>query len=268
MMPRYEVTGVGKESGRKRRRIYSAIDENSARTSAEKDGTNVEEVIELPPEAPTERQMEYAISLGITIPADVSKKEISDLISLNQDDDYLATPLTRETASRFGVELTQYTGEKNAIGQIWHHLSREGNEKKLLTWLAYNAYLDLTGPQKSQSRHLDDPVFSEIASELEKDTSVISSAQRQNVEHRRTKAYKAAVQLIRERTEAESAPENSPSREKPKYSKQPPHREPRSPRPTNKAHGHRQGCLSVIFGMAIIPAAIATAYQWLPKILL
>ncbi|TLF47289.1 hypothetical protein FEI13_16125 [Halomonas urmiana] len=268
MMPRYEVTGVGKDSGRKRRKKYSAIDENAASAAAEKDGTTVEAVTELPPEPPTERQMEYAISLGLTIPADVTKNEISDLISLAQDDDSLATPLTREAASRFGIELTQYTGEKNATETIWHHLSRAGKERELLTWLAYNTYLDITGSRNSQNRQLDDPVFSEIASELENDASIISSAQRQNVDRRRTKAYKAAAQLVRKKTEAKSAPESSTRGDKPKHDKQASPRETPPPRPSIKTPGQRQGCLSVIFGMAIIPAAIAAAYQWLPHILL
>ena len=44
-MPGYEVRGKGKESGRKRKRVYSAVNEQAARQLAESDGIFIEEIV-------------------------------------------------------------------------------------------------------------------------------------------------------------------------------------------------------------------------------
>jgi hypothetical protein len=45
-MPSYEIQGKGKESGRKRTRVYVAGNEEAAKRLAEADGTDVEEIME------------------------------------------------------------------------------------------------------------------------------------------------------------------------------------------------------------------------------
>ena len=81
-MPDFEIRGKGRDTGRKRKRVYSAPDEATAKRLAEDDGTLIEAIVEIPPEPATDRQLTYAKDLGISIPPDVSKADLSDLISL------------------------------------------------------------------------------------------------------------------------------------------------------------------------------------------
>jgi len=82
LMPRYDIQGNGKDSGRKRTCVYSAANEDAARQLAEVDGITVEKIVELPPDMPTEPQLDYAKNLGIAIPAGATKTDISSLISM------------------------------------------------------------------------------------------------------------------------------------------------------------------------------------------
>ena len=86
-MPRYEVVGIGKTTGRKRKRIYKAEDIDSAIMMASGDGIIVEVgKTEILPEPPaTDRQKGYARSLGIKFPENIALKELSFMISAAVD---------------------------------------------------------------------------------------------------------------------------------------------------------------------------------------
>ena len=86
-MPQFQVVGIGKITGRKRKRIYEAEDIDSAIMMAADDGTIVEVgKTEILPEPPaTERQIEYAKDLGIKIPKNTDIKELSFMISAAVD---------------------------------------------------------------------------------------------------------------------------------------------------------------------------------------
>lgn len=71
-MPHYQVIGTGRESGRTRKRVYYARNESQARSHAEHEGTLVREIIELPPQPPTDWQRDKAMELGIVIPEGVT----------------------------------------------------------------------------------------------------------------------------------------------------------------------------------------------------
>lgn len=77
-MPACEIGDKGLETGRKRKCVFYAKNESEARFLTEEDGTSVEEIEELPPEPPRERQLEYDNDSGVIIPENASK---SDLIS-------------------------------------------------------------------------------------------------------------------------------------------------------------------------------------------
>jgi len=130
-MPSYEIKGKGKDAGRKRRRIYSATNETEARQLAEDDGTLVEAVTELPPEPPTERQLDYARDLGISIPANATKNDLSDLISLKVDRDKPATERHKQFGKLYGLEFTDYIGKKALFNRIQAALIVPGREKDL-----------------------------------------------------------------------------------------------------------------------------------------
>jgi hypothetical protein len=82
-MPRYEIVGFGRETGRKRVRIYEAKNKEDVIMMAASEGTIVDmSKIRILPESPaTERQLEYAKNLGIKIPKKATKSEMTKLIS-------------------------------------------------------------------------------------------------------------------------------------------------------------------------------------------
>ena len=105
-MPRYEIVGFGRETGRKRVRIYEAKDEEDAILMAAADGTIVDtQKIKILPDAPaTESQIEYAKDLDIKIPKGVTKKELSKLISQAEDEDW-PRKKTKQQARKLGIKI-------------------------------------------------------------------------------------------------------------------------------------------------------------------
>lgn len=77
----YEVRGRGRDTKRKRKRVYYADDERGAAALAEADGTVVEEVRFVPPRPATDRQKAFAQKLGIDFADDIDIDAMSLLIS-------------------------------------------------------------------------------------------------------------------------------------------------------------------------------------------
>lgn len=78
----FKVDGRGADTGRKRQRVYEALDEQNLAEVARGDGTIIEAYEEIDPKPPSERQLEYAEKLGIkSIPAKASFYEVSNLIN-------------------------------------------------------------------------------------------------------------------------------------------------------------------------------------------
>jgi hypothetical protein len=82
LLRQFKVDGRGTDSGRKRQRIYEAVDEQNLVEVARDDGTTIEAYEEIAPKPPSERQLEYAERLGIkSIPKQSSFYEVSNLIN-------------------------------------------------------------------------------------------------------------------------------------------------------------------------------------------
>ncbi|CAM3576527.1 hypothetical protein [Halomonas lysinitropha] len=177
-MPKYQVRGTGKESGRSRTRTYTAKDEISARKMAETNGTAVDGIEELPPEPPTERQIAYAKDLGIRIPAEATKDELSDLLSCKVDEDSKASPKLLKLADEYGIETTQYSGEGAVYGRIFTALSAASREHELAAWFAFNVLQDRLGSQSTVVASLNDPKINAVASKLVADTKAMKSIKR------------------------------------------------------------------------------------------
>ena len=218
-MARFEVYGRGKDSGRKRKRVYSAFDEQEVRRFAEADGTVIEEIKLLPPDPPTERQLEYAKDLAIDVPSDATKDDVSDLISVILDKDKPATPRHRAFARRYRIEVTNYIGKRALFDRILFALKEPGKEKELLSWFTYRVYRELVqGVDNAPIDGPDHPVIQEVATQLESDESIIKSIRRYEGREliwfgewtspsghlytggsNRTTAYKQASACLRER---------------------------------------------------------------------
>lgn len=178
-MPIFEISGIGLDSGRKRRRIVEAPDEARARALAESDGTRVDRVEELAQESATDAQAAYATSLGIAFKADVTKAELGDQISACLAGDEPADDALLRFARQFGVPHTQFTGREELHVRIFSHLSSPGREHDLSAWFAYWVYRELR-KQRDDGDVLgpEHPVVQAVATTLAHDVSTLKSIQR------------------------------------------------------------------------------------------
>lgn len=270
-MPSFEIKGKGKDTGRKRRRIYTAPNEEEAMKLAESDGTLVEEISEIPPEPPTERQLEYARDLGISIPANATKDILSDLISLKVDRDKPATERHKKFGRMYGLEFTDYIGKKALFNRIQATLVAPGREKELLSWFTFRVYRELAnGGESAPISGPDDTVIQEIANELVADEKIIKSVRRYEgseliwfgewTSHdgyvhtggsNRTAAYKQASSLLKQRAKFPEKPQ--------KRSTSSVERKSRKANATSES----KGCLSVV---ALAIPAVALTAAWIGEL--
>jgi hypothetical protein len=216
-MPRFEVIGKGRTTGRQRKRVYEAPTEENARRQAEAEGTLVSTVVDLPPEPPTEGQLQAAREHGISIPAGITKDELNDLISLSTWRDKQASSDLQTIAQGYGIKVTKYSGKRLLFQRIFDQLAQPGHEEDLAAWFAYRVYRELVaGSLVSRVKSPDDPLIRTIARQLAQDGSVIQSIRRyqgadlvwfgkwtspSGTVHdggsNRTMAYKKAAELLR-----------------------------------------------------------------------
>ena len=159
-MPRFEVVGIGRETGKKRVRIYAADNKEGAITAASADGTIVEvdKIRQLPQLPATDEQKQYAKSLEIKFPSDISKIEISRLIDaelkktenenlISEDTLSIATPskMVEELYNRnlgavlitFDADIEFKTGEKMSFDVSFSDSMTESQMKLLVINLSY-----------------------------------------------------------------------------------------------------------------------------------
>lgn len=103
-MPKYEIKGQGKDTGRKRKRTYWASTENDARQLAEEDKTLVEEVIELPTEPATVDFLNHVVRKKIK-KEDRSTDLLKDPFAETAEGWYMCVPLCFNDA--LDIKLTK-----------------------------------------------------------------------------------------------------------------------------------------------------------------
>lgn len=256
--------------------MYVAASQELAAQLAERDGTQVEEVIEVPPLPPTDEQMADAVERGVSIPEGVTQDELSDLISLKMNRDKPAEQRHKEFATLYGVEFTQYIGKKRLFDKIQQVLVMPGREKELLAWFTFRVYREqMAGAYDAPIESPGDPVIEAIAEELLQQPDVIKSARRyegrdliwfgqwtskDGFTHQggsnRTTAYKAAAMLLSKRVKPAtiSRPVSPVRTERPPAITNPtPAVEQKKPEP--------KGCLGMLCVLALIP----TGFVYLVK---
>ena len=273
-MPTYEVTGTGRDSGRKRHRVYKALDEAHARAQAEADETIVASVTQLPPEPPTERQLAYAKDHGISVPAEASQEEVSDLIDAGLHRDKPAAPRFQAIAKRYGVVFTQYTGKKALFDRVFARLCKPGLEEDMTAWFVFRVYRELVGGKPDASiKGPDEPVIRDIAKQLAQDQSVVKSIRRYQGRElvwfgewtspdrelhsggsNNTISYKRAASLLREKMGAEVRPARGA----------PPGTDAERSRPTARSV-QKKGCLSLLLIVAVILLLALGIGIWIEK---
>lgn len=262
-MAEYEVRGTGITTGRQRKRVYRASNEDQARQLALADGTSVELVTKLPPEPPSERQLEYANGIGLKFPEDVSGAELSSLLTNYERRDKIATERHRKFAERYDVEFTKYTGKKSLFDNIQTKLIEEGNERDLLSWFTFRVYRQLVkGELNVPIESPDDAPIQLVVDSVIGDDDIIKSVKRYEGEDLiwfgkwttpdgyiaeggsvRTKAYKKVEELlITELGIIKPAPTpKTPKRQKLE----------------DASRGETSGCLGTFLVITAIPLSIA-----------
>ena len=74
-MPSFQVSGRGKSTGRKRKRVVRAIDQSTAITVMEAEGTQVDECLELPYPSADRQLVDHVGSLGVILGERPSRPE-------------------------------------------------------------------------------------------------------------------------------------------------------------------------------------------------
>ena len=176
-MAQYEIIGKGSDTGRARKRVYTASSEQKAKQQAKSDGTVVESITKLPPTPPSEAQINLAQDLNIQIPMNVSMGDLSEMISFVTDKDKLPTDRHLKFADNYGVDYTQYTGKKSLFDRIYHSLLESGDENNIVAWFAFRVYRGLVGSGDLNTEPQDPshPVFQEISKLLSTNEPIIKS---------------------------------------------------------------------------------------------
>ncbi len=175
-MAQYEIIGKGSDTGRARKRVYTASSEQKAKQQAKSDGTVVESITKLPPTPPSEAQINLAQDLNIQIPMNVSMGDLSEMISFVTDKDKLPTDRHLKFADNYGVDYTQYTGKKSLFDRIYHSLLESGDENNIVAWFAFRVYRGLvSGDLNTEPQDPSHPVFQEISKLLSTNEPIIKS---------------------------------------------------------------------------------------------
>lgn len=182
-MNNFEIIGVGKETNRKRKKVYKAESEAIAKLLAEKEGTEVESITLLPPEPPSERQLAYAKSLGINVPESSTRDSVSYLISSKTET--LATNEHINYAIKFGVQFSEHEYKskqaiQSKIASLLGHHSAIYNAE-LAKWYVHSIARYLTKgnwltPDKSG---IPETVIEEVVQKLTDDNKAFKSFLRQ-----------------------------------------------------------------------------------------
>ena len=109
---RFDVIGKNPETKRKNKRYIEAKDEASAcRRMEEKGFIGPFEVTVLPIEPPTERQLEYAKSLGASIPEGACKRDVSAIITrITENDEGPVSASKARAAFEADLKISRYSG--------------------------------------------------------------------------------------------------------------------------------------------------------------
>ncbi|WP_146164914.1 hypothetical protein [Desulfonatronum sp. SC1] len=229
-MPRFEIIGTGKETGRKRKRIYFAFDEHIARKNAEDDGTVVEEIKLLPYNPPTEQQIELAAKHNIDISSGTNENDVADIINAKFKNEILSKKEDKDIARFFNIEVTEFIGEDTLYSKIKNALSKPGYEKELVLFFAYCVYRDyIRGSSMATTISLNDPAIEYVARKLHTNSKVVNSIKKydgnflkyfgektsnegytKNYGSKRTEAYKSVIELLKEKAMLPGRSTNEP----------------------------------------------------------
>lgn len=149
----YKVFGID-ESGKKRLRIRTGVDEAKVIETVEKEGFSAPfEVKIIAYDPPTEKQLEYLHNLGVIVPDGITKDDVSYII--DRVEDYEEDPSPELVALATGLKLgfSAFIGNESLFCKIVH----TGNDRDRAALYAYAVSQSMKG--RSFGNMLEDPGY-------------------------------------------------------------------------------------------------------------
>lgn len=119
----YEIKATYAQTSRKRITSFYAKSEDQVRQIALTEGfLEPMEIKQIPHHPPTERQVEYANGIGISIDSDMSQMDVSALLSRYEDSDSDPNPELIEFADHRDIFFSKYIGKKALYDLVFQSL--------------------------------------------------------------------------------------------------------------------------------------------------
>ena len=178
-MPHYRIEGTKQSTGRRNKLNVFALGVDHAKELAEAKGIDVELCELQEDEPPTDRQISYAVDLGIDVRGISSIREMSSAISIETREDKLAHWAHVALAEELGIDTWDGIGKREVFNLIFQWFCRPGQEEQLCAWFAFRVYRHLCGNQSEVGQHqFPSARFDRIGAELAAEPGIVSSIQR------------------------------------------------------------------------------------------
>ncbi|MEQ8511544.1 MAG: hypothetical protein RJP96_14870 [Algiphilus sp.] len=123
----------------------------------------------------TEKQRNYARSLGLSFPDDISVKDMSALLDTRLNKDKPAKSTHKRMADAFGVAYSEYTGKRALFEAIFEAADDKG-PADLCRWFAFRVCRDIEKTNgRPMSASLHSPSLSAVAEQMADNPAVIDS---------------------------------------------------------------------------------------------
>lgn len=174
----YKVSGINEATNRKKSIKLEGLSEDDAIESASKQGLKEITAIEIVPfDLPTERQLDYAKSLGLIIPNASTKEDVSALISKRVDKDGTPNQGLLEFATNKRIFLSNYIGKTALYEQIFSSLT---NRDKI-AFFAFSIYRYISDDRYANlDTHANKDLFYEFADSTINDDRFMKSLNKYN----------------------------------------------------------------------------------------
>jgi hypothetical protein len=127
----------------------------------------------------TQKQLEFARDLGLSVSSDLNVDEAHDLIAAKLDHDKPANDLHRSFAQMYGAPYTKFTGKRELFDRIFYRVTRPTHEKELCAWFTYRVYRHLIhGSEQAPISGPDHQLIQDIAEIFANDETVVRSIRR------------------------------------------------------------------------------------------
>ena len=107
----------------------------------------------------TEKQIKYAIDLGIKFPKDITLEEMSQLLDRHLSKDSSAPQWLIQYMVGLGLNATKYMGRRNAYNWIWNHYKKNNEDLSMAIWFVLQVC------RHKMSKNWDNPKESGLNSE-------------------------------------------------------------------------------------------------------